>query len=487
MRQRLKNLLKSSFARSVLALVGGTAIAQALGILALPFLTRLYTPADFGILAVFAALLGMISIVACFRYEIAIPLPEHDKDAANLLVLALCCLIGVTSLVIVAVLFFSANIAVLMKAPVLAKYLWLLPLAIFATSSYGIFQFWATRKKAFGRIARTRIEQSICGVSTQLTMGWYGFGALGLIVGQVVNNGAGVFGLARRAYKDDHAALKSVCYAQIKTVAKEYSRFPKYSTFEALANSAGIQIPIILIASLSTSAEAGYLMLAMRIMQAPMSLIGSSISQVYFSRAVDEHRNGSLGDFTARVIGQLAKVGIAPMLFMGIISPVLFGYIFGLQWSRAGELVAWMTPWFVLQFLAAPISMSLHVTGNQRKALLLTAFGLILRVSLLYVGAFQLNGHASESYAISGFVFYFVCLLVFCNISNVPIRSLYVELKSALPVSGIAVFIALCVKYMALFWFLLATKSFSIIYIMTRTFDAIEKYFIEYYKTLWVL
>lgn len=483
----LKNLLNSSFARSVLALVGGTAMAQALNVLVLPLLTRLYSPADFGVLAVFAALFGMISIVACLRYEIAIPLPERDETAANLLALSVLCLGGVSLLAIVLVTLFSAEIATLMQAPLLAQYLWLLPIAIMATSGYGIFQFWATRKKAFTRIARTRIEQALCGVSTQATLGWYGFGALGLIVGHIVTNGAGVLGLAKRAYNDDKAVLAHISYAQIKSVACEYSRFPKYSACEALANSAGIQIPIILIASLATHAEAGYLMLAMRVMQVPMSLIGASISQVYFSRAVDEHRNGTLGDFTANVIGKLAKVGIGPMLFIGIVSPTLFGFVFGLHWARAGELVAWMTPWFVLQFLAAPISMSLHVTANQRTALVLTLFGLILRVSLLYVGAVQLNGYASEGYALSGFIFYWVCLGVFCHISQVSVRRLYDELKAAMPIIAGAIVLALCLKYAALLWFLVDGGHFSIAQGVITMFNDFEKCLLSLYQLLLAL
>ena len=57
-------------------LVGGTAFAQAIAVLALPLLTRLYTPDDFSVLAVYAALLGIISVVACLRLEIAIPMPN---------------------------------------------------------------------------------------------------------------------------------------------------------------------------------------------------------------------------------------------------------------------------------------------------------------------------------------------------------------------------------------------------------------------------
>ncbi len=428
-------------------LAGGTAFAQALAIFALPMLTRIYSPEEFGVLGVFTALLGMTSIIASLRYAIAIPLPELDQSAASLLAVALGCVVATTAAATVTIFLFGQQIASLMNAPSLAEYLWLLPIAIAATGAYSVFQYWATRKKAFARIARTRIEQSIGGVLTQLFMGWAGSGALGLIVGQIVSNGAGLFGLACRAFSEDRAALQGVGIAEMKTVAREYDRFPKYSTFEALTNSAGVQLPIILIASLTAGVEVGYLMLAMRIMQAPIGLIGSSISQVYFSRAVEEHRNGRLGDFTARTLGGLAKSGVGPLIFVGIIAPSAFGLIFGAAWQRAGELVAWMTPWFVLQFLASPVSMVLHVTGNQRKALILTVSGLLLRVTLVSIGASQMmGGSVSESYAISGFIFYSICLYVFCEITNISSRHLVRELTGALPLIALSIVLAIGLK-----------------------------------------
>ena len=91
---RLKALVnrllpRASFARSVGVLAGGTAVAQGIGVLALPLITRLYTPEDFSVLAVFSSIVAIVSVAACLRLEIAIPLPETDEDAANLLALAL--------------------------------------------------------------------------------------------------------------------------------------------------------------------------------------------------------------------------------------------------------------------------------------------------------------------------------------------------------------------------------------------------------------
>lgn len=95
-RGRMVSQPSSSFCSNVLKLTTGSVFAQALGILVAPIVTRLFAPEAFGIAALFASIAGVISVVACLRYELSIMLPETDEDAANLLGVSLCCVLIVT-------------------------------------------------------------------------------------------------------------------------------------------------------------------------------------------------------------------------------------------------------------------------------------------------------------------------------------------------------------------------------------------------------
>src|SRR5690606_24663663 len=85
----LNTLRNKPFAAAVAKLVSGTLGAQLIGIAALPVLSRLYTPSDFKALAVYTAIVSILSVVACLRFDFAIPLPKSDFSAANLLVMSL--------------------------------------------------------------------------------------------------------------------------------------------------------------------------------------------------------------------------------------------------------------------------------------------------------------------------------------------------------------------------------------------------------------
>ena len=437
LRARFNALFRKSFVRSVGVLAGGTAAAQAVIVLTLPMLTRLYTPEDFTVLAVYAAMLGIVAIAACLRLEIAIPLPSRDEDAANLLALSLIFAAVTAATTGIVVWLFAENILRLIDQAPLGPYLWLLPLGVWLASSYSALQFWATRKSNFSTISRTRVVQAIGGSGVQVGFGWAGIAPFGLLLGHMIGSGAGVFGLSRKILKNDSAAFHSIRPTNMLRLLREYDRFPKYSTFEALANILGLQLPLIIIAALAIGPEAGFLMLAMRAMKAPMDLIGGAVAQVYLSRAPEELRNRNLGKFTNEVLAGLLKVGVGPILFAAFVAPPVFSFVFGEQWIRAGEIVVWMTPWLIFQFLSSPISMVMHIRNRQRTMLAVTIIGLLLRLAAIgFAGRYD-QLHFVEYFAISGGIFYIFCYGVFTQIANVTLRdSARTWWRMAIPLSA---------------------------------------------------
>jgi O-antigen/teichoic acid export membrane protein len=422
MKSNYMPIARLTFIRSIFVLAGGTAAAQLLAILALPFITRLYSPAEFSLFAVYVSVSSLISIVACLRLEIAIPMPVSDEDAANLLAIAISSCTCVAILTGIGVAFFPRQLICLIGQPELLPYLYLLPLGIWVTSLFTAIQYWSTRKKEFNIIAKTRISQTIGGVASQLSLGLIGVGALGLFLGHLVRNGTGLTSLLRHALHEDKMVFKGISWIGMRRIFKRYIRIPQYSLIEAFFNTAGAQIPIIIIAATGTGQEAGYLNLALSALSVPLTVIGSSVAQVYLSQAPIELRAGRLGVFTTSVIGGLIKSGAGPLILAGILAPVIFPLVFGAEWKRAGELAQWMTPWFVMQFIASPVSMTLQVTGNQRIALVLQLFGGTFRIAAVALAAFIANSWTVEVYAISGFIFYSIYLVIVMRLAQIKIN-----------------------------------------------------------------
>lgn len=427
--------LRSHFVRSVLVLVGGTALGHLVTALALPIATRLYSPVDFSVLAVFSSTVAIISVAAALRFDIAVAVAESDLDAVKLLILALTCAFAVAVAVGLVVVILPESLLRDAGLLPIESYLWLLPVGIFLAAAYSAFQGWFIRNSSFGLIARSRVTQSASMAAAQIGLGVGGIAPFGLLVGHTLNTAAGCLVLGARFFLSERKQFAAANRSALVAVFRYYSRFPKYSTLEALCNSAAIQVPVIMIASLTVGAEAGFMILAMTTMQAPMALMGSAIGQVYLSQAPEKLAKGELSSFTLVTLGGLSKAGVGPLVFAAIIAPDIFAIIFGEEWRRAGEIVTWMTPWFIMQFLSSPLSMSIYVTGHQRVAMVLQVFGLIFRICTVWAAYLWFGEVIVEAYAVSGFLFYLIYLLVILIVVGAPYSAVLGGLMRSMPIT----------------------------------------------------
>jgi len=403
--------IQGGFLKAVSVLVGGTVFAQLIGFIFLPILTRIYSPDDYSVLGVYIAIVSILSVISCFRFEVAIPIVKDDMKAKQLFLLAIIINFVIVLLLFCVVLFFEPllkNIDFIRK---MEWGLYLIPIGVFFSGIYLALQFWSTRKKNFHEIAKSRVNQAITGNGSSLIMGLMQYSFIGLIIGQLFNFGGGVIKLGLNAYSD----LKKMPKTKLNELwgtFTEFSAYPKYSVPEALANSAALQLPVIIIGIFLTGPEVGFLYLAMRILGIPMSLVGGAIGQVYISQAPAYFEERKLYIFSKNILIKLFKIAIIPFLLLALLSPYAFGYIFGSQWADVGFYILIMVPWYFLHILTSPLSMSLHIIGKQKTALYLQLFNILIRVVLLLLVCFVDKEMAVIYYCFSGFIFYFVYLLV---------------------------------------------------------------------------
>lgn len=386
LRRSLGRLLpKSGFAHGASILVGGTAGAQLLLAAAYPLLTRVYTPEDFGLLAVFSASLSLFLVIASLRYELAIPLPESDEEAANIVVLALMIALAMSAFAVFVVVFFAEGVAHALNSPALEHYLWFLPAGIALGGAYNVLTYWSVRTKQFSKIAETKILQALTTIVIQL--GAFKFGSGALILGHVAGQSVGSASLARPALAQ--SAFRRISLRGTVAAAVRYRRFPLFSTWAGLFNTAGMQLPPLLFAALFGPAVAGFYILANRVLQLPMSLVGQAVGQVFFASAAQARREGGLAPLVAALHARLAHIGLPPALLLMLLGPALFAFVFGTEWALAGEFARWMAPWLYFVFVSSPLSTLFAVMERQGQGLVFQFILLASRVAAILYGALQ--------------------------------------------------------------------------------------------------
>ena len=160
----------SSFVQNVLQLLSGSTIGQLIAFLASVALTRIYSPAEFGVLALYLAFVSVLLSVVSLRYEVAIPIPAEDGEAISLMRLSFLLVLIIASIVGFVFLFFGRPITKMLNADSLLHYLWLVPVTLLVSGAGQIIGYWSVRRKAFPGVAQGRVSQSLTQGVSQIGM-----------------------------------------------------------------------------------------------------------------------------------------------------------------------------------------------------------------------------------------------------------------------------------------------------------------------------
>lgn len=276
---------------------------------------------------------------------------------------------------------------------------------------------------------------------SQLGIGLTASGPVGLLIGQIIAQCAGLSALAWSAFKQDRVTFRQITWRGMRDIAKRYNRFPKFSTVQALANTGSTMLPLLLFAALLSSSLAGFYLLAYRTLSLPLGLIGRSIGQVFHSEAAEARQQGTLNELTLKAFEQLLTLSLGPLLFVGIFTPELFSLVFGVAWREAGVYAQWMVPWLIVQFVVSPLSVIGSVTEHQLGELVSQVLFVVVRIGSLLLGAYAFEKNiAVELFAISGVVVYVGFWGWLMRLLNITVTELFVRLKK--PTRVAVVFVA---------------------------------------------
>ncbi|MGB9879301.1 MAG: lipopolysaccharide biosynthesis protein, partial [Anaerolineae bacterium] len=369
-------------------LAGGAALGQAVTVVVSPVLTRLYSPEDFGAFGVYASVLGIITVIASLRYEYAIPLPQEEETAANLVALCFLLLAVTSSVAWIAVHFLAERIVVWANVPALKRYLWLVPLGMLGAGAYQILNYWAVRQRDFPRIARTRFSRGVARAALQVGVGAVYSGPLGLLLGQLAGESAGSASLGLAGWGKDRSWFKAVDLEGMRQAAGRYRRFPLFSGWADLFESLGLQLPQLLLAAFYGPAVAGWFALGQRVIAAPLNIIVDSVAQVFFGEAVRTVRTDprAARRLFLKLSGRLALTGGLPVAAICTLAPWFFTSVFGPVWDVAGRYVQIMGTMFAVRLAVVPLVHTFSIVERQDLYLFWQATRLILVVGGLFGG-----------------------------------------------------------------------------------------------------
>ncbi|MNJ14193.1 colanic acid exporter [compost metagenome] len=361
---------RSEFLRNVVTLMTGTTLAQAIPIAAMPLMTRLYTPEDFGVLALYMSVAAIISVIITGRYEIAVMLPEQDEDAASLVVLSLSIAATISLILLCVVFFFNKDIQHLLNNRVIGPWLYLIPPTVFITGVWQALNYWNNRSKKFKRLAMSRLAQG--GGMTAAQFALQGLSNGGLIVGYLIGQVSAVSVFLRKIWREDRAVFLKVSAGSVVSNGRNYIKFPKYSIVGAFLDNAAVQMPVLMLSKFFDTHIVGVFSLTFRALNLPMSLIAASFSQVLFQRfvALDREAPDRLPAYVLKLFFILLGLMVPVVIFVWLLGPELFALVFGEAWRQAGDYASILIVAVAIRFSVSPLSTVLAMEHNVKIGML---------------------------------------------------------------------------------------------------------------------
>ncbi|EJL6271209.1 lipopolysaccharide biosynthesis protein, partial [Vibrio cholerae] len=391
--------MNKSFSKNVLTLMTGTGIAQAIPIAIIPILTRMFSPEDFGLLALYAACVSILGVVATGRYEIAIMLPKDDEDARLLLQLSMLFALFVSLLISIPISIWNAQIAHFLGNEDIAVWLYLVPVSVLFTGIYQALTYWNNRQKKFINTAVSRVNQSLFQGFAQTLLGFLQVSG-GLIWGQFIGIVSGSIYLLKK----DRNYKSLIRKSKINSIQKQgikYHKFPTYGVWGALCDAGAVQMPVILLTKFYSNSVTGMFSLTFRVLNMPTSIISSAIAQVLFQKVVEisQTEPEKLNLYIIKMFLLLFVIYLPAVPILFIWGENLFSIIFGNEWSQAGVYAGYLVIAIAVRFAVSPLSAVLGLEQNIK-------MGVLWQV--LYLCTISITLYFSSSLSIEDFLIAFV-------------------------------------------------------------------------------
>ena len=399
------NIWSSSSVRNVGKLLSANVLAQAVGLLVYPILTRLYSPEDFGVLNLFMAIAGIMILFATLDWNKAIVLPKRDEESCAIVHLSLF-IIAIVTVLIACTIPFANPIARLFNVPVFARFYWLLPIYVCLMSLWNVLNYWLIRRTAYGPISGYQISQSLFSAGYKTGFGFVGPISGGLVYATVLAPlCALIISVSTTARKHLRPLLtgdRKLC----REVASTYRNFPKYSFPHSLINAIAGYLPVLLLTPFFGERLVGFWGMAVLLSFVPISMITNALYQVLYQKTTEQVKaRQSIAHFYR--LFTCYSVAIIVPLFTGLwfILPWLTQWLLGAEWRVTGEYIRWLLPWLLCVFLCASTGYLFDIFSKQKHGLCFEIIIAIARLIGLAIGIYN-NSFvlAIACYAIAGAV-----------------------------------------------------------------------------------
>lgn len=364
--QTLK-LVNSHFAKNASILLIVTVFSQIVSIISLPVITSLFSKIEIGLINVYTSFFGLLGVFSTLGYSNAIILSKDEKEENELIIL---CLINM-----LLIAFFFALIMVFLRNHIsqylqLSNNLYLLgvPFTVLYSGLNNLIIGIAMKHSKFSFISKYRITLSLLTPLGAISLGLMNTNFYVLYLCYVVFPFIVAFGYFSFLLFKSHKNFRTISLCDLKFQYKQHSNFLKFTLFSDFINTSINQIPVYFILKISGLGAVAQYNLTNRILGLPVTIISSSIGEVFKQQASKEFLNNNNCIKTFRFTTfWLITLSIPFFLILFLSAPYIIDTFFGKDWSDVSFYLRILCFLYMLRFIVSPLTFVFNLTSKQKQ------------------------------------------------------------------------------------------------------------------------
>lgn len=389
-----KNFIKNdSVYNPFLKLFSGTILSQIFPILITPILTRIYTPAEFGIYSFFMAIIMVLSNITNLRLEIPIIIPKTLIKSNDYFKLSFYINILFSIISFLIILLFGDLIVKSLDVDINFYYMLLIPFLTFIIGVNKSLYYYINRQDKYNKLSLTPvIRSSITNISNLV----FSFSAYGLLIAQFFGRITTLIFLIINEKLNFNFNFKT-----LKNDLKVNRVYITTDTPAALISSLNSNGIGIFATPIFGSLIGGSFALVNKFIGAPVDLISTSFLDVFKKEANEEYQAKGHSKVTFKKVTKgMISLTIIPFILFFLYSEEVFVIFFGDKWLQAGFYAKILIPMIFLKMLSRPLSFMFYIVNKQHFNLIGQLINFLFLITSVIVG-FYFNSPLYFVYSLS--------------------------------------------------------------------------------------
>jgi len=378
------------YLKHYLSLLSGTVIAQLINFSAYPILTRMYTPHDFGVFAIFLAILAIIGNISCGRFDVVIQSVSFaNRFSVYILSQIVNLFVSIISTVFLLfyVMFFNGVIDLVLAV--------MIGIAIFLTGYCNASSMFLLKHEGYNLNSVSMVLRTLLTALPQIGLFFLLPNVYGLAGGFGVGFLCQAIFLALSIRRT--IAWRASSVRKLRFVLQRYRRYPLFDIPSNLLYSLSLHALNFFLLILYSTEVAGFYAIAFRLAALPTTIFSTTLSQVYFQKASKAFQE--TGTFWAemRFNLQVSSALVVPIfVLLTFLAEPMIGFYLGKDWIMSAKIIVWLLPMMALTFISNSIATTGFVIGRPQWLLynnIALASAVLVSFLIGYFGSLPLSSY----------------------------------------------------------------------------------------------